>query len=124
MAFHMELTEHGMNSSFMMQALHLYLGGLKEVAIVGPENHTSTKEMLQTVRREFFPNAVFAYAPESKVSEIAKDIPLLKGKTAIDGQATAYVCRQGTCLAPVTSVEKLIDLLRYDEWATPTGEIS
>jgi uncharacterized protein YyaL (SSP411 family) len=114
MAFHMELTEYGMNSSFMMQALHLYLGGLKEVAIVGPENHTSTKEMLQTVRREFFPNAVFAYAPANKVEEVAKDIPLLKGKTAIDGQATAYVCRQGACLAPVTSVEKLIDLLRYD----------
>ncbi len=114
MAFYMEMTEYGMNSSFMMQALHLYLGGLKEVAIVGPENHSSTKEMLQTVRREFFPNAVFAYAPGNKVDEIAEDVPLLKGKTAIDGKATAYVCRQGACLAPVTSVEKLIDLLRYD----------
>jgi hypothetical protein len=113
-AFHAELSEYGMNSSFMMQALHLYLGGIKEVAIVGPENHSSTKEMLQTVRREFFPNAIFAYAPSNKVDEIAKDIPLLKGKTAIDGKATAYVCQQGACLAPVTSVEKLIELLQYD----------
>ncbi|MCS5620944.1 MAG: thioredoxin domain-containing protein, partial [Nitrospinaceae bacterium] len=46
LAFHEELTEYGMNSSFMLQALHLYLGGLKEVAIIGLRNDPSTKEVL------------------------------------------------------------------------------
>jgi len=40
LAFHEELTEDGMNSSFMMQALHLYLGGLKEVAIIRKEKRS------------------------------------------------------------------------------------
>ncbi|MCH8108094.1 MAG: hypothetical protein IIB30_07035, partial [Chloroflexi bacterium] len=35
MAFHEDIMEYGLNSAFMMQALNLYLGGLKEVAIVG-----------------------------------------------------------------------------------------
>jgi len=36
------------------------------------------------------------------------------GKTAIDGMATAYVCREGTCSLPVTDPEALAALLRSD----------
>ncbi len=114
LAFHEELTEYGLNSSFMMQALHLYLGGLKEVAIVAPKNHPSTEAMLKTVRQGFFPNAVFAFAYADEVEAAGKEIPLLARRKVVDGKATAYVCRQGTCLAPVTSVDDLVNLLKYE----------
>lgn len=114
MAFHEDLMEYGLNSAFMMQAFHLYLGGLKEVAIVGPRGHSSTEEMLRTIRRGFFPNAVFAFAGADEIESLAKEVPLLKGRKVVDGKATAYVCRQGTCLAPVTSVEDLVKLLNYE----------
>ena len=106
--------EYGLNSAFMMQALHLYLGGLKEVAIVGPRNHPSTEEMLKVIRGGFFPNAVFAFSYADDVDKTAVNIPLLAGRKLVDGKATAYVCRQGTCLAPVTSVTELIKLLAYE----------
>jgi uncharacterized protein len=112
--FHEDVMEYGLNSAFMMQALHLYLGGLKEVAIVGPRNHPSTDTMLKTIRNGFFPNAVFAFSYADEVDKAAVDIPLLAGRKLVDGKATAYVCRQGTCLAPVTSVENLIKLLNYE----------
>jgi len=112
-AFHEDIMEYGLNSAFMMQALHLYLGGLKEVAIVGPRDHSSTKAMLKTIREGFFPNAVFAFAWADEVEQA--DIPLIAGRKVVDGKATAYVCRQGTCLAPVTSVEDLVKLLNYDQ---------
>ena len=112
LAFHEDLTEYGMNSSFMMQALHLYLGGLKEVAVVGPRNHPSTGEMLKTIRTGFFPNAVFAFAYEDEVEQKGRDLPLLAGRQVKDGKATAYVCQLGTCLAPVTSADELKALLK------------
>ncbi len=112
LTFHDELMEYGLNSAAMMQALHLYLGGVKEVAVVGPEEYPSTEAMLKFIRGGFFPNAVFAYAPAGRAE--AKDIPLLKGKTAVDGQAAAYVCRRGVCQKPVTRVEDLEGLLKYD----------
>jgi uncharacterized protein YyaL (SSP411 family) len=115
LAFHEDLTEYGMNSSFMMQALHLYLGGLKEVAIIGKRNDLSTQEMLKTIRSQFFPNAVFAFAYEDEVAKKGADLPLLSGKTIINGKATAYVCRLGTCLTPVNSSEDLVNLLKYEE---------
>jgi uncharacterized protein YyaL (SSP411 family) len=115
LAFHEDLTEYGMNSSFMMQALHLYLGGLKEVAIIGKRNDLSTQEILKTIRSQFFPNAVFAFAYEDEVAKKGADLPLLSGKIIINGKATAYVCRLGTCLTPVNSTEDLVNLLKYEE---------
>ena len=115
LAFHEDLAEYGMNSAFMMQALHLYLGGLKEVAIIGKKNDSSTKEMLKTIRSQFFPNAVFAFSYEDEVAKKIADLPLLAEKTILGGKATAYVCRLGTCLTPVNASEDLINLLKYEE---------
>ena len=115
LAFHAELTEYGMNSSFMMQALHLYLGGLKEVAIVGLRNDPSTKEMLKTIRSGFFPNAVFAFSYKDEIAKKGAEVPLLAGKIIKDGKATAYICKFGTCLSPVNTPEDLINLLKYEE---------
>ena len=115
LAFHEDLTEYGMNSSFMMQTLHLYLGGLKEVAIIGLRNHPSTEEMLKTIRSGFFPNAVFAFAYEDEAAQKSIDLPLLAGRQIKNGKATAWVCKLGTCLSPVTSPEELTSLLNYEE---------
>ena len=115
LAFHEDLAEYGMNSAFMMQALHLYLGGLKEVAIIGKKNDSSTKEMLKTIRSQFFPNAVFAFSYEDEVAKKIADLPLLAEKKILGGKATAYVCRLGTCLTPVNASEDLINLLKYEE---------
>ena len=43
------------------------------------------------------------------------DVPLLAEKKITGGKATAYVCRLGTCLAPVNSLEDLVNLLKYKE---------
>ena len=110
--FNEELMEHGLNSAFMLQALHLYLGGLKEVAVVGKKNDAATQELLDTLRKGFYPNAVFAFAYEDEIGSTS--IPLLKDRKLVNGKATAYVCRQGTCLEPVHSVEELVKLLSYE----------
>ena len=53
-------------------------------------------------------------SPQSGFSKIA-DVPLQTEKKIIGGKATAYVCRLGTCLAPVNSPEDLVNLLKYKE---------
>jgi uncharacterized protein YyaL (SSP411 family) len=40
-------------------------------------------------------------------SAVAVDVPLLEGRQAIDGRATAYVCEHFACQAPVTSADAL-----------------
>ncbi len=113
-AFHDEVMNYGINASAMMQAFHLYLGELKEIALVAPRNHESTETMLKKIRQGFFPNAVFAFAYEDDVDAASESVPLLAGKKSVDGKATAYVCKLGTCLAPVTSPDALENLLGYE----------
>ena len=82
--------------------------------MVGKKNDPATQELLNALRNGFYPNAVFAFAYEDEIKNVGNLIPLLKDRKLVNGKATAYVCRQGTCLAPVHSVEELVKLLSYE----------
>ena len=114
LSFNDELMEYGLNSAFMLQALHLYLGGLKEVAIIGKKNDSATKSFLTTIRKGFFPNSVFAFSYDDEIEKNAKIIPLLEGRELHQGKVVAYVCHQGTCLPPVQTSKELVKLLSYE----------
>jgi uncharacterized protein YyaL (SSP411 family) len=72
-------------------ALDLYLSPPREIAIVGEP----ASEVARAALRGFDPNAVVAFGP-------GEDVPLLEGKTPIDGQPAVYVCERFACRAPVT----------------------
>ena len=72
-------------------ALDLHLSPPRELAIVGdPESEVACEAL-----RGFDPNAVVSFGP-------ADDVPLLAGKTLVDGKAAVYVCERFACQAPVT----------------------
>jgi uncharacterized protein len=53
-----------------------------------------------------------AYAPNRLVAVGEGDVPgLLAHREAVDGRATAYVCRNRVCLPPVTGPARLRELL-------------
>src|SRR5260370_26474891 len=72
-------------------ALDLYLSSPRELAIVG----APADEVARAALAGFDPNAVVAFGP-------ADDVPLLSGKTRVDGKPTLYVCERFACQAPVT----------------------
>ncbi|MDB5481312.1 MAG: thioredoxin [Caulobacteraceae bacterium] len=49
-----------------------------------------------------------AYLP-ARVLAFSEDVPIGQGRQPIDGQPAAYVCRNRTCSAPVTTAEALIE---------------
>ena len=74
-------------------------GGPLEVAVVGPAG--PERSALARRAREH-PGAVVIEADGPR-----DDVPLLSGRTPIDGQPAAYVCRGFVCERPVTSVAEL-----------------
>ena len=54
----------------------------------------------------FLPNRVVAGRPGGD-PRAAERIPLLEGREAVGGRATAYVCRNYTCDLPATDRETL-----------------
>jgi len=75
----------------LLQAADFYLAPVREVAIVGPE--PGAAELLRVVRDAYRPHLVLA---------AGAGVPLLAGRTPVDGRAAAYVCEHFVCQAPVT----------------------
>jgi uncharacterized protein len=79
-----------------LSALDLYFSPPKEIAIIGDPRD----EVARAALRPFEPNAVVAFGP-------AENVPLLEGKTQVDGRPAVYVCERFACQAPVTDADAL-----------------
>jgi uncharacterized protein YyaL (SSP411 family) len=88
----------------LLGAVDLYTGDEREVVVVGAES-PQRDELLTTLRARYLPNAVVVIASEVD-DDLRKTIPLLEGR-GDEGQPTAYVCRNGSCLLPVTTGPEL-----------------
>ena len=79
-----------------------WLAGPTEVAVVGRLDDARTRELHKTALYAAPPGAVLALG-----DGVDAPVPLLVGRGLVDGAPAAYVCRQFTCLAPVTTPQEL-----------------
>jgi uncharacterized protein YyaL (SSP411 family) len=87
-------------------ALEFLLSPPMGIAVVGSGNREETETMLQSVRLPFSPNKVVAFTGNgTKDKEMS--ITYLKGKIAIGGKSTVYICRNYTCKKPLTEPEEV-----------------
>jgi uncharacterized protein len=93
------------------------ISGPAEVAIVGDPADPRTASLHKTALQAAPPGAVIALGTGASSGGTAASpldvgtVPLLAGRGLVDGAPAAYVCRNFTCLAPVTTPEALRDQL-------------
>ncbi|HEX6539931.1 MAG TPA: thioredoxin domain-containing protein [Candidatus Dormibacteraeota bacterium] len=85
-------------------AAEFALGPVREIAVAGEPEAEDTLSLVTTVWRRFDPLRVLAWGR-------ADGVPLLQDRPLRNGAATAYVCRNFACDAPVTEAAALTDLL-------------
>ncbi|NUR39486.1 MAG: thioredoxin domain-containing protein, partial [Streptomyces sp.] len=79
------------------------LDGPREVAVVGPAvNDAATRALHRAALLATAPGAVVAVGVAG-----SDELPLLADRPLVGGEPTAYVCRNFTCDAPTTEVERL-----------------
>ena len=86
----------------------------QQVAIVGDQ----VSALRDTLHGLAMPGALELTVPDATHLDAS---PLLKGKTAIGGQATAYVCVGPQCSLPVTAPDTFARLLREQRLALPAA---
>ena len=91
-----------------LQALAYALSKPREIAIIGNCDSADTQALLHVVRDGYQPFRVVALGALDAESP---SVPLLHDRGQLDGQATAYVCRDFACQAPVTDSGVLQSLL-------------
>ena len=89
----------------LLCALDLHLSPPQEVAVVG-----ASEELRRAAVDGYRPNVVYAFAagPDDPALE---RVPLLAGKSLVNGRAAAYVCENFACRAPVTEPPELREAL-------------
>jgi uncharacterized protein YyaL (SSP411 family) len=102
------MTRHPRYAGYACAVAEAVLSGPYEIAISVPEQAGSDtmSDLVAVARRQAPPGAVIVAGPPDLAGA-----PLLAGRTPIEGQPTAYVCRGFVCDRPVTTAAELTALL-------------
>ena len=101
------LSRQALGFGRLLCSLNALLAPSREIAVVGDPAAPETQALLHTVRSRYLPNAVVAL----KRPEEEGVLPVLEGRTLVNGQPAAYVCENYACRLPVTTPQALADLL-------------
>ena len=94
-------------AGWSLAAAQALVDGAPEIAVVGPAG--PDRDALER-RARSWPGAVVVVADGARPG-----VPLLEGRTTVDGRPAAYVCRHQLCAAPVT---------RPDDLTTEAGSVN
>jgi uncharacterized protein len=89
----------------LLCALDLHLSPPQEVAVLGDSD-----ELRRAALDGFRPNTVYAFASGPGDPALER-VPLLAGKSLVDGRPAAYVCENFACRAPLTEPAELREAL-------------
>jgi len=90
----------------MLAALSTLHAGVSQVVIVGEPD--AARPLMSALSRHYRPFAIaIPVRPGASQDELGRVLPALGAMRQVGGAATAFVCRDFACLAPVTSPEAL-----------------
>jgi uncharacterized protein YyaL (SSP411 family) len=90
-----------------LMALEYRLHPPCQVIVVAPADK-DPDGFMRRLRTVFLPGSLAMAVSEDRAAGLARDVPLFRDKTAIDGKVTAYVCRNGACRLPATGEEEMM----------------
>ncbi len=99
------MAEHPLGFGHWLGVADRAVHGAVEVALIACDD--GHDELLRVLRRTYVPTLVLAHGPAG-----AGAPALVRDRSAIDGAATAYVCRNYTCELPTTDTGELAHQLR------------
>jgi uncharacterized protein len=101
---HEVAVRHPQAFGHLLAAIDFHTSSVQEVALVG-EDRRPLERVLRAAHR---PHIVLAGSSDQDGDD---GVPLLEGRTAVDGRAAAYVCENFACQRPVTEPDELRALL-------------
>ena len=97
--------------TYFLCALDFALRPGQEVIITGEPQSTDTRQLLAALNLNFTPNQVAIVKSDQNAARLAKFAGYTDGLQVIEGQATAHVCRNGSCTDSTTDTQIMLDRL-------------
>jgi uncharacterized protein YyaL (SSP411 family) len=111
-AFYEDISQAPAAFTLLLSGLDFGIGPSFEVVVVGDPAGEDTRAMGRALNSVYVPNKVVLLKPAGeKNPRISRIATFTEPHAALDGKATAYVCRNYLCELPTTDVGKMLDLL-------------
>ncbi len=94
------------NAARFLAAVDFASSGPVEIALVGDPGDSALQALLRQVYETYLPNRVVLLHNPAQPAQSVQS-PLLAQRSVVDGQPTAYVCRNYACQQPVTTPAEL-----------------
>lgn len=95
----------------MMSAVDFVVGPTFEVVIAGEPGTPGTRRMLHALRSRYIPRKVVLLRTSSNADRVAALAPFTRLQSEMNGNTTAYVCRNHACDLPTTDPSEMERLL-------------
>ncbi len=96
----------------MLVALDFSLTKPSQIVIAGKHDADDTRALLREVHRHYLPRAILLLADEGAGQKyLGEKLEAIREMKTVEGKASAYVCENFTCKAPVQSASELAKLL-------------
>jgi len=101
----------GAHTQFLC-GLDFAFGPSREIAVVGAPGDSSTRRLLEPLRKRFLPRETVILRPADEESPAILELaPYVRAMTAVNGRPTAYVCSNFHCASPTTNPKTLLEAL-------------
>ncbi len=101
------LSQSGRVAPMMLAALSAYHAGTPQLAIVGDPSAQDTRALYDVVRQRYLPTTVIVPLIEAQRGRLSDLLSWTASMRAIDGRATAYLCRDFACESPTIDAGEL-----------------
>jgi uncharacterized protein YyaL (SSP411 family) len=110
-AFADKINNYTMGHTYMLMALMFSRGKGSEIVIVGDRKSASVQSFIDKINKNFMPYSVVVVKDVEEADEIKKMIPYTEGQNMVDDKTTAYICENFACRAPITNIDKLMEVI-------------
>ncbi|MBI3995962.1 MAG: thioredoxin domain-containing protein [Nitrospirae bacterium] len=100
------------------------LEGPIEIALVGKPGEADYEALRHELGSRYLPNRILAHLDPTVETKKQPALPLLEGKTAVNGKPAVYLCYNFTCLAPITDPSQISTALDAHHARLKTGRRS
>ncbi len=94
--------------TYFLCALDFALGPGQEIIIAGEPQAIDTQQLLSALNLNFTPNKVTIVKSDTNAERLAKFAGYTDGLQVTEGQATAHVCRNGSCTDSTTDTQTMV----------------
>jgi uncharacterized protein YyaL (SSP411 family) len=95
----------------MLMAVMFARGKGSEIVLVGDNKTAAAQSFIDLINKSFLPYSVVVVKNIDKDEILKNLIPYTEGQNMVDNKATAYVCENFACRAPITDIDKFMEVL-------------